>query len=296
RLALLLRNQQRLCQGYQPLHWLQYLPKQCSSLEGLCHQLQPKGKESHQRVSLKTNFRKGQVMIATGRDSSKGTDKSSPQDPFSDSEPSTLHALRQGAQLDVSSLERAVQGFFSLGLAQSSKSSYSTAQKRYLSFCASLQLCPLPLSERSLCLFAAYLANQGFQSRSIASYLSALRHLQIAAGLQAPPTDSWPWLHYVTRGIKRSQCLSNRTCFPITASIMRQLREYWPEAVPRQTSFFNKLCWAVACSAFCGFFRLGELLPQASGTTSPLLLTDIAMDSHSSPSFFTVHLTDSTKM
>lgn len=53
--------------------------------------------------------------------------------------------------MDISSLERAVQGSFSCGLAKSSQSSYSTAQKRYLAFCNYLQLPPLPLSERTLC-------------------------------------------------------------------------------------------------------------------------------------------------
>lgn len=190
--------------------------------------------------------------------------------------------------MDISSLERAVQGFFSCGLAKSSQSSYSTAQKRYLAFCDHLQLPPLPLSERTLCLFAAFLANQGLQSRSITAYLSALRHLQIAAGLPAPPMNTWPWLHYVTRGIKRSQGPSNRARLPITSSVMRQLREYWSGAVDHRPQYINKLCWAVACSAFCGFCRLGELLPKVRGAASPMLLSDTTTDSHSAPSFFTI--------
>ena len=37
------------------------------------------------------------------------------------------------------------------------------------------------------------------------AYLSAVRHLQISAGLPSPTTDSWPWLHYVSKGIKKLQ-------------------------------------------------------------------------------------------
>ena len=39
--------------------------------------------------------------------------------------------------------------------------SYSSAQKRYLSFCETYNLPPLPLSESVTCLFAAFLAHQG---------------------------------------------------------------------------------------------------------------------------------------
>ena len=180
--------------------------------------------------------------------------------------------------MDIRSLERSVQSLFSSGLADSTKSSYSTAQKRYLSFCSQLNLSPLPLTEKTLCL----------QLRTISAYLSALRHLQISAGLQAPQTDSWPWLHYVTRGLKRSLGQANRTRLPITSSIMRQLQEIWsgPEA-----KFTDKLFWAIACTAFFGFFRLGELLPKSSGSAQPTLsLSDLSTDSHYSPSIFILNL------
>ena len=66
---------------------------------------------------------------------------------------------------------------------------HSTAQKRYISFCSSFGLSPLPLTERSLCLFAAFLAIQGPQASSIMAYLSAVRHLQIPVGLPSPTSD-----------------------------------------------------------------------------------------------------------
>ena len=84
-----------------------------------------------------------------------------------------------------------------------------------------------PLTERSLCLFAAFLANQGLQASSIMAYLSAVRHLQISAGLPSPTTNSWPWPHYVSRGTKRSQNQPQRVRLPITTSILKQLHGVW---------------------------------------------------------------------
>ena len=100
---------------------------------------------------------------------------------------------------------------------------HSTAQKRYISFCSSFGLSPLPLTERSLCLFAAFLAIQGPQASSIMAYLSAVRHLQIPVGRPSPTSDLWPWLHYVSRGIKRSQNQPQRVRLSITTSILKQL-------------------------------------------------------------------------
>ena len=49
------------------------------------------------------------------------------------------------------------------------------------------------------------------------------------------------------------------------------------------------MLWAAACLAFFGFFRLGELFGNA---TSPLavLASDVAVDSHTSPTVLKVHL------
>ena len=98
--------------------------------------------------------------------------------------------------------------------------SYSSAQKRYLSFCETYNLPPLPLSESVTCLFAAFLAHQGLKSQSVSVYLSALRHLQITAGLPA----TWPRLKYVLKGIARVQPLPSARRLPITAAIMLRLQ------------------------------------------------------------------------
>ena len=65
------------------------------------------------------------------------------------------------ALLDITSLEQLVSHYFAGGLAQRTRSSYSSAQRRYLAFCQTYHLSPLPLSEYNVCLFAALLASEG---------------------------------------------------------------------------------------------------------------------------------------
>ena len=51
--------------------------------------------------------------------------------------------------------------------------------------------------------------------------------------------------------------------------------------------------WAVACTAFFGFFRLGEFLPESTRAFVPatdLSWGDVAVDSHTSPRMIQIHL------
>ena len=84
------------------------------------------------------------------------------------------------------------------------------------SFCQVYHKAPLLLLEISTCLFAAFLAHQGLKLQSISVYLSALRHMQVSADLQPSPRAEWPRLHYVLKGIARSQPGSICHRLPIT--------------------------------------------------------------------------------
>ena len=55
-----------------------------------------------------------------------------------------------------------------------------------------------------------------------------MQHMQIAAGLGAPPTAQWPRLHYMVQGIKRLQPSSpRRVWLPITPVILMSLCRVW---------------------------------------------------------------------
>ena len=156
----------------------------------------------------------------------------------------TFPSLGHVSVMDLPSLEVAVQQLFELGIASSTRSSYATTQKCYLHFCSSFGLSPLPLTEHSLCLFAAFLANHSLQASSIMAYLSAVRQLQISVGLPSPTTDSWPWLHYVIRDIKRSRSQPQRVCLPIATSILKQLHSMWFSDIYGHPCYKAKLLWA----------------------------------------------------
>ena len=144
------------------------------------------------------------------------------------------------------------------------------------------------LSERTLCLFASFLAYQGLRAQSISSYLSALRHMQVSAGLAATPRSEWPRLQYILKGITRGQSDPKRRRLPITAGIMLRLHHIC--LAGSMDAFEARLLWAACCLGYFGFMRSGEF--TCTDLTSPpsICAADIAVDSHDTPSVVKVRL------
>ena len=167
--------------------------------------------------------------------------------------------------------------------------SYMSAQKRYLTFCSIYNIPPLPLSESSTCLFAAFLAHQGLKSQTISCYLSALRHLQVSNGLDAPKRADWPRLQYVLKGIARCQPNTTKRRLPITAKIMAQILTY-SQVVFANDMYEARLLWAACCLGYFGFMRAGEFTVKGPASPPSIQATDFAIDSHTNPSLARVSL------
>ena len=117
--------------------------------------------------------------------------------------------------------------------------------------------------------------------------------MQISLGLPDPrEQSSLPVLKRVQAGIRRARMLRgspSRIRLPITATILGQIRSDLINSAHPQTA----LVWAIACSAFFGFFRLGELLPESATAFNPqtnLSWGDVAVDSQQSPKMVRIHL------
>ncbi|MBF2755156.1 MAG: hypothetical protein ISN29_07860 [Gammaproteobacteria bacterium AqS3] len=90
----------------------------------------------------------------------------------------------------------------------------------------------------------------------------------------------------MTRGIKRSQSQGNNIRLPITLEVLKKLRGSWLETFDGDSSHDMWLLWAIACTAFFGFMRLGEIFSRKG--EAPLKVSDLATDSHDNPSFFRI--------
>ena len=78
---------------------------------------------------------------------------------------------------------------FTSGIALRTMTSYSSAQKRYLAFCETYNLQPLPLSESVSCLFAAFLAHQGLKSQSVSVYFVSSPPFTDIGRVTCPPAS-----------------------------------------------------------------------------------------------------------
>ena len=166
--------------------------------------------------------------------------------------------------------------------------------KRFHSFCTTYNvLNPFPLSEQLLCTFAAFLADQGLAPQTIKSYLAAVRNMQITLGFPDPrEKSSLPLLKRVQAGISRLRMLKGsppRIRLPITVHILNKIKS----SLVTSPNSDKVVLWAIASSAFFGFFRLGELLPDSLASFDPatgLVWGDVAVDSHSNPLMIQFHL------
>lgn len=141
-------------------------------------------------------------------------------------------------------MEGCISFYFAHGLASSSQKS---GENRYLRFCSSNNVNPLPMSESVLCSFVAYLPDESLKHRTIKTYLSSLRYFQIRAGLVNPFEGSMPRLDYVLKGVKRVQARNERGSrerLPITPVILRKLKEVWSASANDPDT---KLIWAACC-------------------------------------------------
>ena len=144
-----------------------------------------------------------------------------------------------------------------------------------------------------MCCYASFLADEGLAPQMIKSYLSALRNMQLSLGFPDPrEQSSLPMLKQIQAGIARCRLLRDppsRICLPITAHILRKIGQGWRESLCPERA----VLWAVACSAFFVFFRLGELLPATGAAYNPrtsLSWGDVAVDSLANPRMVQFHL------
>lgn len=76
---------------------------------------------------------------------------------------------------------------------------------------------------------------------------------------------------------------------PVTVHVLEQIRV----GLNDSTHPHKGPLWAIACTAFFGFFRLGELLPDSSRSYDPrtgLSWGDVSADSPEQPSMICIHL------
>lgn len=158
-----------------------------------------------------------------------------------------------------------VRHYFQLGLAPSTQKMYQAAMKRFHAFCLKYSIAtPFPLTEQLLCSFAAFLADQELAPQTIKSYLAAVRNMQISLGLPDPKDQSsMPMLRRVQAGIARLRMGKGsraRVRLPITPRILEKIQQ----SLSSSPDPDKHVIWAIATTAFFGFFRLGELLPESA--------------------------------
>ena len=183
-----------------------------------------------------------------------------------------------------------VRQLFSAGIANSTRKTYNSGSNRYNRFCNDFGLTPYPTSEDTLSYFVAFLFKEGLAPSSVKSYLSAVRHTQIALGLGDPHLSAMPKLEYFIKGLWRLSPGQSRSRLPITPAILRCLRISWE----RSESYFDgAMLWAAACMCLFGFLRSGEVVvpsDSAFDVTSHLAAGDVRVDDTSNPHFLQVNI------
>ena len=159
--------------------------------------------------------------------------------------------------------------------------------RKFTTFCERYHVPdPFPVTEFLLCSFAAAMADDGLAPQTVKSYLAAIRNTQLSLGLPDPrEQSSLPVLKRVLADISRSRLgrgQPSRVRLPVTAVLLRRIRE----ELERSAHPERRVLWAVCCTAFFGFFRLGELLRSSPSDFNPKLHLswgDMAVDNSLEP-------------
>ena len=98
------------------------------------------------------------------------------------------------SNMDIHSLDKALQGYYSAALASSTLKTCKAAERRYTSFCEKFEV---PASKSTLCYFVTWLGQECLQHSTIRTYLSGVCQNQIAYGFLDLKFDSMPRLRQI---------------------------------------------------------------------------------------------------
>ena len=132
----------------------------------------------------------------------------------------------------------------------------------YLQFCAVMQCSPLPLDNRQLGRYVAYLA-QRLKYQSILKYLNIIQILHLETGLQNPLENNY-FLNSILQGIKRIKGSLVQQKIPITSHILLRIRLLLDLHKPCDILF-----WATCLLAYFGLLRKSNLLPTSAKQFNP---------------------------
>ncbi len=92
-----------------------------------------------------------------------------------------------------------------------------------------------------------------------------------------------PKLQLVQKGVRRLgvSSSSKRVRLPVTPAILKTVKAAWAS---RATEYETIMLWAVCCTAFFGFFRLGELLQRSPQSCPGITVKDVSVDDPWQPS------------
>ena len=108
--------------------------------------------------------------------------------------------------------------------------------------------------------------------------------------------DCMPLLDYVLAGIKQAEsrvATHTDSRLPITIQVLRSLKLVWLSPPSHPDSI---MLWAASCVGFFGFLRAGEFTvpsPRSYDASVHLSLSDLAVDSHTTPSMIRLRIKQS---
>lgn len=172
-----------------------------------------------------------------------------PSGPGSSSTAAALHRASPG-------LTSLVHAAYSRALGGSTRSCYSTAERKYVDWCSANSISPFPASEEALCFFVVYQA-LFIQLPSVLKYLSGIRSAHIDRAIPWPDTTGWLRFGRILRFLKKKYgChLTALPRRPITVDILEAFT-----SVLNFKSHDDRLFFAASCMAVFSFWRGTEFL------------------------------------
>lgn len=149
-------------------------------------------------------------------------------------------------------MDEEVARYRQMALAVSTKKSYSSYLKSYMSFCIKMNYCPVPIDQNNLLRYTAYLA-QRLSPQSIPAYLSVIRFLHLDSNMSNPVANNFG-LDMLLKGIKRNKGVIIKQALPITPQLLLGIRNLLDLSAPYWACF-----WAACLVGFFAFLRKSNL-------------------------------------